>query len=139
MIHSPYLSYIYGISFVFFRIFQMMWNSILQSIARKIKNGPNRDLGHSLFMSEGRIKFFCGCGEKIRLCRTHSVRKIRTFGPQTKKSISFAPLLTLTSICIFLHKFHQNIWVCWSLHKFSWTNKNNNWFVTFQPSKTLTT
>ena len=45
----------------------------------------NCDLGHSLFMAEGRIKFFCDCGEKTRLCQIRSVREIRAFGLQARK------------------------------------------------------
>ena len=47
----------------------------------------NCDLGHSLFMAEGRIKFFCGCDEKTRLSWALSVREIHAFGPQTRKNV----------------------------------------------------
>ena len=62
----------------------------MAQIARKLasKAKPrmvNCDLGHSLFMAEARKQFFCGCGEKTRLCRTHRVREICAFGPQTRK------------------------------------------------------
>ena len=54
----------------------------MTQIARKL---PSKAKPWPLFMAEGRIKFFCGCGEKRRICRTRSVREIRAFGPQTRK------------------------------------------------------
>ena len=62
----------------------------MAQIARKLPSEAkprmvNCDLGHSLFMAEDCTKFFCDCGEKIRLFRTRGVREIRTFGPQYKK------------------------------------------------------
>ena len=72
----------------------------MAQIARKLPSEAkpsmvNCDLGHSLFMAEGRIKFFCCCGKKIGLCRTRSVREIRTFGPQYKKVIFFFNIINL--------------------------------------------
>ena len=49
----------------------------MAQIARKLPSEAkprmvNCDLGHSFFMAKGRIRFFCGSGEKTRLCRTRS-------------------------------------------------------------------
>ena len=76
----------------------------MAQIARKLPSEVkprmvNCDLGHSLFMAEGRIKFFCGCGDKKRLCWTRSVREIRAFGPQTRKDYF------IKSICQNIFKF----------------------------------
>ena len=63
----------------------------MAQIARKLASEAklwmvNCDLGHSLFMAQGRIKIFLRLWRKTRLCRTRSVREIRAFGPQTRKN-----------------------------------------------------
>ena len=98
-------------------------------IARKLPSEAkprmvNCDLGHSLFMAEGRIKFFCCCGEKIRLCRTRSVREIRTFGPQYKK-IKFLVRIMFNDLR-GTHDFSNTLALCARISEYS---DNNIWMT----------
>ena len=56
-------------------------------MAQTARKMVNCDLGHSLFIDKGRIRFFFVSGDKTRLFRLRSGREIRAFWPLTRKIV----------------------------------------------------